>query len=360
VVSMVVREAELSTFDLRYESYRMKNPALEARLLASILERGIEEPLEGVEVGEGRILLNGFKRYRCARKLGLGQVPYLSLGGDEATGIVAMIRTSNHRTLSILEQARFLSDLRDLHHMTVAAIAETLSRSKAWVSMRLGLLGEMSEGVRERIFSGAFPVYSYMYTLRPFMRMNRLGKQEVDQFVEAVSGKKLSVREVEQLAQGYFRGPDWFREEIRQGHLGLALERMKQVPENPDGCNEFERVLLKDLEILEKYMRRVTGKSQDRRLKTRTFFAQANLLTAGILSRLGALNKALRELHDRSGQAEGHLPVERGGDERPADRLSPGGQPEHRPGGHRDEGRRAGDPSEEQGPDRSRTPSTAQ
>jgi len=299
----MAREAELSTFDLRYESYRMRNPALEARLLASIAERGIEEPLEGVDPGGDRILLNGFKRYRCARKLGIGLVPYTSLGEDEALGIIGLLRASNTKVLGILEQARFIDDLRNLHKLSVAEIADTLSRSKSWVSMRLGLIGEMSETVREKIFSGAFPVYSYMYTLRQFMRMNEVKKGEIEEFVEAVSGKKLSVREIEQLAHGYFRGPAWFREEIRNGNLALPLERMKQVPENPDGCNEFERVMLKDLEIVQKYMQRVMGKSHDQRLKTRAFCAQANLLTAGVLSRVQAFTKTLRELHDRTGQA---------------------------------------------------------
>src|SRR5881275_3768706 len=138
--------------------------------------------------------------------------------------------------------------------------------------------------VREKIFSGAFPVYPYMYTLRQFMRMNGVHKQEVEEFVVALSGKKLSVREIEQLAHGYFRGPASFRQAIREGHPGLVLETMRQVPEDPDGCNEFERVLLKDLEITQKYMLRVMGKSEDRRLKTPAFHAQVNLLTAGILS----------------------------------------------------------------------------
>ena len=48
-------EVELSALDLRYESYRMKNPALEARLLASIAQRGIKEPLEGVDRAEQSI-----------------------------------------------------------------------------------------------------------------------------------------------------------------------------------------------------------------------------------------------------------------------------------------------------------------
>ena len=36
------------------------------------------------------------------------------------------------------------------------------------------------------------------------------------------------------------------------------------------------------LEITQKYMRRVMAKSQDKRLTTRAFHAQANLLTAGL------------------------------------------------------------------------------
>ena len=300
---MVVRECELRTFYLRYEGYRMKNPVLEGRLFLSIMERGIEEPLEGVEVDERRILLDGFKRYRCARKLGLGVVPYASLGEDEATGILAVIRASNQKSLSILEEARFIDDLYTLHKLSVAEIAETLSRSKSWVTIRLGLLSELSEGVRERIFSGAFPVYSYMYTLRHLMRRNGIGKGDVEEFVEALSGKKLSIREIERLAHGYFRGPQWFREEIHSGHLALVLERMKQVPDAPDGSNEFERVLLKDLEILGKYLQRVMQKSHDPRIETRAFSAEANLLLAGILSRLSAFHQALRDLHDRTGQA---------------------------------------------------------
>lgn len=309
------REVEISTLDLRYEGYRMRNPALEARLLASIAQRGIEEPLEGVDIKEGSVLLNGFKRYRCARKLGIGLAPYASLGEDEALGIMNLLRVSNNKSLSILEQSRFIDELRKFHKMSVAEIATELSRSKSWVSMRLGLIGEMSEKVREKMFSGSFPVYPYMYTLRQFMRMNGVKKQEIENFVVAVSGKKLSVREIEQLAHGYFRGPESFREAIRNGQVGLPLQWMKQVPEDPDGCNEFEGALLKDLEITHKYMQRVMGKSDDRRLKTTAFHAQANLLTAGILSKARAFFETLRKLHDRSGQAQGDISVAPGRDE---------------------------------------------
>ena len=156
-----MREVELTSLDLRYEGRRMKNRAQEGRLLSSIAERGIEEPLEGVDAHGARVLLNGFKRYRCARRLGIGTVPYASLGEDEATGIVALLKLSNTRSLGILEQAGFIDELRSVHKLSVAQIAEQLSRSKSWVSMRAGLIGEMSEGVRRALLSGAFPVYPY-------------------------------------------------------------------------------------------------------------------------------------------------------------------------------------------------------
>jgi len=317
----MAEEAEISTIDLRYESYRMKNPALETKLLALIAERGIEEPLEGVDGPGERILLNGFKRYRCARKLGLGLVPYRTLGEDEASGILAVLRSSNKRTLSILEEARFIDELKSFHQLTVADIAELLSRSKAWVSMRLGLIAQMSERIRKKILDGAFPLYSYMYTLRPFMRLNSSeGCRSVDEFVEAVGGNRLSVREIEQLAHGYFGGLESFREEIRSGKFFLVLERMKQVPENPRGCNEFERALLKDLGLVQDVMRRVAIKHSNRRLQSRTFHAEANLLSAGVLSRIPAFKKALEELYDRTATASGDIPSAPGGDGRAQDK----------------------------------------
>jgi predicted transcriptional regulator len=299
----MAKDVELSSLDLRYEDHRMKNAALEERLLASIAQRGIEEPLEGVQLQDAGILLNGFKRYRCARKLQLRSVPYASLGDDEVAGIMNLLRISNNRALSILEQAAFIDELSTTGHLSVAEIAKELSRSKSWVSMRLGLISEMSAPMRAKLFSGAFPVYSYMYTLRPFMRMNGVSGEAVEQFVVAVSDKDLSVRDIEQLAHGYFRGPDSFRQEILKGNLALPLKRLREIPQNPDGCSEFERVMLRDLEITQKYMQRVMGKSQDSRLKSRPFHAQANLLSAAILSRAPAFYQSVKQLHDRSGQA---------------------------------------------------------
>src|SRR6266542_2211991 len=291
---------ELSQLDLRYEGCRLKSAAAEARLLAAIAQAGIQEPLQGVEVSSTRILLNGFKRLRCAKKLHIHTAAFVALATDETAGIVCLLRAANDHALSLLEQARFLDELKGVGGLSVAEIAQQVGRSPAWVSLRLGVLAELSPVVRAALFDGAFPVYSYLYTLRPFRRLN--GAPLVEEFVTALRGKKLSAREIEHLAHGFFRGPESFREEIRKGHLTLPLQQLKDLPEDPDGCSEFERLFLADLEQAQKVLVRVMTKSQDPRLSSRPYRAQAHLLCAGLLSRVPAFTKTLQALYDHSGQ----------------------------------------------------------
>jgi len=294
---------ELNTLDLRYQDYRLRDDAREARLLSSIAQRGIEEPLEGVDTPAGRLLLNGFKRFRCAKKLYIGAVPYVSLGDEEAAGILMLMRTRTDQGLGILEQAKFVVDLLTIHGMDLADVAETLGRSKGWVSMRSTLLNEMSEEIKKILFAGKFPVYCYMYTLRPFRRMNGVTGEEIERFIQAVAGKRLSVRDIELLAQGYFRGPDSLREAIGQGKWSWSLEQMKNVPETCEGCNDFERVLLKDLQVVQKLMQRIMAKCHNDSLQSRAFFAQANLLLGSLLTKLKPFGERMKEFHDRSGHA---------------------------------------------------------
>ena len=299
----MLEQVEITSLDLRYQDCRMRCPGAEKALLLSILEKGICDPLQGVDTKPCRILLDGFKRYRCAKKLGLGIVPYRSLSSDEVTGIIELIRMSNATSLGILEQAKLVDELKSVHHMSVSEIARLVDKSKGWVGMRLGIIGQMSPLVMGKIFDGKFPVYAYMYTLRRFIRMNAVNKKEIDEFVASVAGKKLSIRDIELLAHGYFKGSDELRKQIKSGDILWALSRLKQTSSNAGDCTELERQMLRELEITQKYMQRVTCKSQDKRFTTSGFFAQANLLSGGILRQLDPFAQAIRQFYDRSRQA---------------------------------------------------------
>jgi hypothetical protein len=301
------RQVEISSFDLRYERCRLKSSVAEKALLSSILDHGIRDPLQGVETEGGcRILLDGFKRYRCAKKLSIGIVPYHCLGEDEAFGIITLLRTANAKGLSILEQARLIDELRTVHKMSVSEIARLLEKSKAWVSVRAGITNQMSKCVAKSIFGGQFPTYSYMYTLRQFMRINSVKKEDIDDFVRSVAGKGLSTRDIEILANGYFKGGEDLRQQIRNGNITWGLSRLKDTSVAKD-CTQVEQRMLKDLEIVQKYMQRVINRSKDDRYKTGSFYAQVNLLTGGILRQMNILARSIKELHDKSGQTSGDL-----------------------------------------------------
>jgi len=304
----MVKQVEITSLDLRYESCRMRSNSAEQQLLVSMVAHGIRDCLQGVETKQGcRMLLDGFKRYRCAKKLHIGIVPYQSLDSDEAVGIIKLLRIANAKTLSILEQARLIDELKRVHKMSVSQIAKDLERSKGWVGMRVGLIGQMSQAVMDKILSGKFPVYSYMYTIRTFMRMNGINKQQVDEFVSCVSGKGLSIRDIEILANGYFKGGEDIRQQIKKGNLPWALSRLKHTSVPTTGLSQVERRMLSDLQIVQSYMQRVINKSQSEQFQNAIFFAQANLLTAGILRQMQIFTKSVRQFHDKCGQAGSDL-----------------------------------------------------
>jgi hypothetical protein len=299
----MVQQVEILSFDLRFEGHRLRNKAAERILLASISENGIRDPLQGVDMEDARILLNGFKRYRCAKKLGIGIVPYVSLSSDTGGGIIELLRMSNEKALSILEQAVLITELKEGHRMSTTDIACLLEKSKAWVSVRSGITSQMSPFVMEKIFLGQFPTYAYMYTLRPFIRINRIKRQEIDEFVGLTAGRNLSIRNIELLANGYFRGSAELREQLRKGDLTLWLSSLGNTARKSSECTAAEQTMLRDLERTQGYMRRVTARCKETAFKTGAFFAQANLLTGGILRQLDFFARAVRDFHDRSGKA---------------------------------------------------------
>jgi predicted transcriptional regulator len=299
---------EISELDTRYEHYRLASAGAEKMLLFSIRSHGIRDPLQGVDVGGKHLLLDGFKRYRCAKALHIAMVPYRSMGSDEAAGILELLRISNSKSLTIIEQARLIEELGSVYKMSNEDIAGQLERSKSWVSMRVGLLREVSDVVKEKLFSGEFPTYAYMYTLRQFMRMNSTAHKDIDEFVTSVAGKQLSIRAIEALAHGYFRGGEDIRQQIRLGNISWSLSRIQESARTKQSdCSEFEQSLLRDLEITQKYMQRVACKSKAQGWRTNSFFAQANLLAGGIIRQLDSFNQAIREFYDTTGKKGGNI-----------------------------------------------------
>ena len=296
-----MKEVEISQIDTRFEGYRLKDKNQEKVILSSILEQGIREPLQCVMKPEEQlILLDGFKRLRSAVKLKIKIVPVTSLGSDEAGAILQLIRLSNVQGLSILEQAVLVDELKGTYGMSTMEIAHHLERSPAWVSVRLGIISEMSPVVKKAIFSGRFPVRSHMYTLRQFTRVKGIKKSEIDAFVNSVSGKGLSIRAIETLAHGFFKGGQNLKEQIMQGNLDWTLNQLRQdAMNNTNSLSECETKTLKDLELAQRCIGRIPYEIKDLRLNSPSFFATAYLVVENILGKMNYFIKVLEEFYDQ-------------------------------------------------------------
>lgn len=303
---------EIARVDLKYESYRLKSASREKILLSSISERGIDEPLCGAySLDEGSlILLDGFKRFRCAIRLGMPSVPFTGIGRDEATAIMQLIRTSNEKSLSFIEQAKLVDELKKVYQLSVAEIANHLGRSKAWVVVRVAAFSEMSESVLAEIFAGRFPLYSYLYTLRRLRRITGSASKEVDAFVKSVAGKHLSTRDIECLARAYFQGGSFIREQIDKGCIGFCLSQLKDAEIGAStSLNDLEKTALRDLEIANRVMGRLTLKLSNPKIESGEFFAEAGLLASGIIRLEPRFITSIQEFYARSRHPKRDLPA---------------------------------------------------
>lgn len=295
-------EVNVSDFDLRYEKYRIKNGSTEDKLLLSIVKNGIRDPLRAVEAKSVKILLDGFKRLRCAKKLNIAIVPYVCIGDDEAIGILKLIRGSFSVGLEIIEQAKLIDELKKRHGLSLTEIAEQLERSKAWVGLRAKMIKEISPYVAKSILAGKFSARSYLYTIAPLTRVNHLKAEEVDRFVKMVAGKKISTRDMDLLARAYFTGSKEIADQLENGNLKWSLERLKVNQDTQGGeTTQLEGRVLSHLEFTLNHMQKLTIESSDKRLKSKAFFAQASVLAEGISNQMKHFIYAIGRFYDSSG-----------------------------------------------------------
>jgi len=297
---------ELAELDTRYAGYRLINKRQEDKLLLSIHKQGIQEPVYIIhEPGKSPILLDGHKRVRCAEKLNIKQIPSTILESKEAPGLLKFLRISSHHGLTQIEEACLVDELNKRHGMSISEIASQLDKSPSWVSVRLGILQEMSDLIREKILSGKLPFRSYLYTLRSFTRVKNGKKADVDEFVSIVSGKSLSTRDVDILAKGYFKGDEEFKVQIQQGNLDWTLQQLKREEKEkalPDELlKDIESKALSQLNWAYLSMIRLPGILNDHRFENKAFFTKGSKLAKKMLDMKNGFISSLEDFYDKAG-----------------------------------------------------------
>ncbi|MBF0244822.1 MAG: hypothetical protein HQL31_06070 [Planctomycetes bacterium] len=293
---------EISKLDIRFESLKVRDRIKERSLLAILAEGEFHDPLLVVSENDAIILLDGFKRLRCMRRLGWGLANCVFIGTDEAGGILELVRRSRGHRMNLYEEAGFVQELHGKHEMPPAQIAECLGRTKSWVSMRVQFLKGMSEDIRHKIQTGEFPLHAWMYSVQPFMRMNGPSRKLGEEFVNLICKEQATLRETELLARAWFEGGETLRKEMRDKGCRWLVKRLQKPVEESRAMSAVEQKVCRQLLKLGELISTLSFTPLPSNGKrSRDFRVQAHLACTGILANLGHLKHALEELYAECG-----------------------------------------------------------
>jgi predicted transcriptional regulator len=298
-----MQTVDITKLDLRLKHFRVNDKKKKEKLLASIAKHGMLDPCLCID-DNFFILLDGFKRYWCAKKLSINIIPIKIVAKKYVDGLIDHLRDSKRRTLNTLEQASMVEEIKNNTGMSTSEIALQLDCSPAWVSLRTNLLNNMSEVIREAIFSGKFPIRSYMYTLRKFTRVKNIKQKDLDKLVLSISSKSLSSRDADKIIEAYFSGGKNLKKEICHGDPEWALKQFKLqkvvIPSSNWDEKKNDNTFIDSLTILQNYITRVSKEiDAAENSLSKAEESEACLLICGICKTINELEKQLRIFYDK-------------------------------------------------------------
>lgn len=239
-------DLEFHQVDLRYESLRTRSAAREARLVASLAERGQQVPVVVVTTSEygHHVLVDGYKRVRALQRLGRDTVRAMvwDLGEAEALLVERLMRSGDGA--GALEEGWLLAELRDRFGMTVDELGRRFDRSASWVSRRLGLVSELPREIQDQVRRGEIAAHAAMRHLVPLARANA---GEAVRFAAAIGPHRPTSREVGTLCAGWLSGSDATRRVLlADPRLFLRARAQALSPADPAEAGPAA-VLLADL-----------------------------------------------------------------------------------------------------------------
>lgn len=252
-------ELEFHQLDVRYERLRVRQPARERRLLASLADAGQQMPIVVVTAGSAYVVVDGHKRVRCLRRLQRDTVGAVVWEMPEADALIFRQLLHTDATESALEQGWLLRTLHEDHQLALDALARRFDRSVSWVSRRLGLVRALPDTVQHRIQDGQLGAHAAMKYLVPLARANA---GDCVRFVEAIVPHRLTTRQIGRLYQVYVTGPDPSRALVLTDPL-LVLRMADdgaRAAVRPDAA--APEALLTDLHILGAVARRAHRRLQ--------------------------------------------------------------------------------------------------
>lgn len=224
-VSEVVSIEEIGE---RFSQLRIISPRWEKAMLKSLEKHGQLTPVILCRIKSGVYeMIDGFKRLRACRKLGISELTSRSLEmGIRACKSTILQLNRVERAMSCMEEALIVHSLHHEDGMTQTEIAVLLDRHKSWICRRIKLVSSLSEDVQGNIRLGLLPA-SLGVELSVLQRCNQ------DRLLTLIQKHRLTWRETRKLVKLLQNTPKWEHEPIFRDPRRMLIEPEDSIELDP-------------------------------------------------------------------------------------------------------------------------------
>jgi ParB family transcriptional regulator, chromosome partitioning protein len=240
-------QLEFHQLDRRWEHLRVRHPARQRRLLASLAEAGQQTPIV-VVAAEGPadryVVIDGYKRIAALEQLGRDTVEAVVWPMSEAAAVLLdrSLRLSEHE--SALEVGWLLAELEQRFGYGLEELARRFDRSGSWVSRRLALVELLPEAIQQQVREGKILAQVAMKFLVPAARQSL---EDCQRMAAIFAQHHCDTREAGQLYAAWRQGSLAIRKRIL-ADPELFFKTQRQAREEAPAGTAAE--LLRDLEMV--------------------------------------------------------------------------------------------------------------
>lgn len=233
----------------RFAQLRIVEPQAERAMLHSMEKYGQLTPVAVCRVAPGEHeLLDGFKRLRAARQLGLTTLSARPFDLTIRAGKATMLQLNRvGRAISGMEEALVVHSLYHEDGLNQVEIALLLNRHKSWVCRRLALIERLSDEAQQMIRLGLLPA-SLGTELVRLQRCNQ------DLLLASIREHHLSWRETRTVVNALENEPRHKHDAILRDPRGslLSPEEARPDPTEEKGVSFQVKKVLRRLCALER------------------------------------------------------------------------------------------------------------
>ena len=253
-------QLEFHQLDRRWEHLRVRHPARQRRLLASLAESGQQTPIVVVAV-EGQadryVVIDGYKRIAALEQLGRDTVEAVVWPMSEAAAVLLdrSLRLSEQE--SALEVGWLLAELEQRFGYGLDELARRFDRSVSWVSRRLALAELLPEAIQQQVREGKILAQVAMKFLVPVARQSL---EDCQRMAAIFAQRHCETREAGQLYAAWRQGSPAVRKRILDDpELFFKVQRQRQEKAPTGTAAELLRDLEMVVAIVNRAQRRLTG-----------------------------------------------------------------------------------------------------